>query len=361
MAWPGRDLIAPLQQIWADGKVTTRELHRLSRILVSIQREWAKSVRHTTAHSSPESSFEISYDETGEPRLPTIRTELKIASRSTPNLYYKVDLVGPTCSCPDWHGRRSRLPVGHLTRCCKHVFDAYAQLPPTVSLAPWMEAFLELAWPAAPNTEWGLMSVGADQILYSSADSRGWANCFAKEGAIYARFGYNTPDRRWAYGSQPSLPWAVAEAIASLDSVADAPRTVSEQSRGARQHSSRTPAVIAGAIAVVLLAAVIISVKQLQRPEPAALTSVSPPPTVSDQGPNLRRVTSTNTKIGMQQPTSQSWIATATRPIRVKAGAHEIVIPAKERLHVIGRGSTDLMISYQGQTFTIPASATDLR
>jgi len=48
--WPGSGLIQPLQEIWADGKVNKRDLHRLARLLISVQREWA---RHPSTDISP--------------------------------------------------------------------------------------------------------------------------------------------------------------------------------------------------------------------------------------------------------------------------------------------------------------------
>src|SRR6266478_5125036 len=40
--WPGERLVAPLQEIWADGKVTPTESHRLAGLLRSILKEWTK-------------------------------------------------------------------------------------------------------------------------------------------------------------------------------------------------------------------------------------------------------------------------------------------------------------------------------
>ena len=238
--WPATELIQPLQSIWADGTASTRERHRLARILISIQREWPKRSRLQTAISSAKAFPEIAYRDVAEPRLPSLKFQTKIPSRTNAGVSYKVDLTGPSCTCPDWHGRRSRLPDGHLSRCCKHIFDAYAQLPETLTTADWLEAFLELAWPANPKTEWQLITINSHPVLYSSASDKGWANCFAKDGPSYDRYGYNVDERRWAYGAQPHSAWAISEAIVSLGnkptSFAPSPRSSapSPTTRGAR-------------------------------------------------------------------------------------------------------------------------------
>src|SRR6476469_1626282 len=43
--WPGNQLVEPLQEIWAHETVNSRDLHRLARLLISLQREWARRPR----------------------------------------------------------------------------------------------------------------------------------------------------------------------------------------------------------------------------------------------------------------------------------------------------------------------------
>lgn len=58
---------------------------------------------------------------------------------------------------------------------------------------------------------------------------------------------------------------------------------------------------------------------------------------------------------------STNWSANTIRAIRAKNNRREIVIPKGAQLRVIGRTRTDVMVSYEGSTVTIPISATDLK
>ncbi|HEY5740922.1 MAG TPA: hypothetical protein VIS99_00150, partial [Terrimicrobiaceae bacterium] len=40
--WPGNLLVAPLQNAWADGKITKTEARQLSRVILQIRKEAAK-------------------------------------------------------------------------------------------------------------------------------------------------------------------------------------------------------------------------------------------------------------------------------------------------------------------------------
>jgi hypothetical protein len=366
--WPATELIQPLQSIWADAATSKRELHRLARILISIQREWPKRV--TNRPASAKALPELVYREASEPRLPSLKFEANIPSRGEAGVFYKVDLAGPSCSCPDWRGRRSRLPAGHLTRCCKHVFDAFAQLPQGLPTADWLEAFVELAWPAPPRTEWQLITINSHQVLYSSASDKGWANCFAKDGSGYERFGYNIEERRWAYGSQPKSAWAISEAIVALGNKApshEPPRNLSQANQ--IEASGRTARRFAFASLAVVLAIILVAVavrltnprsETAQRSRQAkATTQARVPIAVSDPAGATRRAVETAAQ--RAAPPSAPWTAKTTRAVRIKAGGQEILIPKGASVRVVGRSASDVLVSYAGSTATIPASATDLR
>ena len=132
-------------------------------------------------------------------KLPAIPFSTRIKSHTRKSEFYKVDLSGPTCSCPDFRSFRHRLPTGHLTRCCKHVFDAYAQLEPSAGWPGWLRSFLELAHPPHPKHEWdvlkispGWFSLGGERwfVLISSPQNH-WANIFTSNNGAYDRYGYN--------------------------------------------------------------------------------------------------------------------------------------------------------------------------
>jgi hypothetical protein len=212
-SWPGTELIKPLQEIWADGSVTRRELHRLARLLVTLQREWARrsaaEIRLVTDSPLPE----ISGTNLDAVRLPSLTGIFRVPSQSEPGRLYQVDLSGPSCNCPDWTTWRSRLPVGDFTRCCKHVLHVYARLARREGADGWLIAFVDNGWPAHPGAEWKLLTMGSRKILFCTASDKGWANVFAEEGSEYLRFGFNVDEDRWAYGSEPDGARVIADAI----------------------------------------------------------------------------------------------------------------------------------------------------
>jgi hypothetical protein len=129
--WPGEDLVRPLQEIWADGKVTRTELRRLTGLLRSIHKEWTKVQFDESMKRAHLRVQELAGTmPPAAPRLPAIDINLRIKSHTQKNVAYNVNLTGPVCTCPDWRACRCDLPDCHLSRCCKHAFDAFAQLIP---------------------------------------------------------------------------------------------------------------------------------------------------------------------------------------------------------------------------------------
>jgi hypothetical protein len=127
--WPGELLVKPLQEIWSDGKVTKTELRQIGRLLLRIQKDWAKRLAENALQQAVDSVKEIAKAvDLSRPRLPSVPFVVRVKSHSQKGLSYDVDLSGPSCTWPNWHSYRRRLPVGHLSRCCKHVFDGYGQL-----------------------------------------------------------------------------------------------------------------------------------------------------------------------------------------------------------------------------------------
>jgi hypothetical protein len=55
---------------------------------------------------------------------------------------------------------------------------------------------------------------------------------------------------------------------------------------------------------------------------------------------------------------SAAWTVITRQNVRAKAGKKEVVIPKGTTIKVIARTDRDLMISYKGESLTIPASAT---
>jgi hypothetical protein len=214
--WPGNVLAEPLQRIWADGKITKTEAREMARLIRKIQKQAAKfqEVRALTealeAATLGAAQFDLS-----QPRLPSIPFSTRIKSHTDRKLVYDVDLSGPTCTCPDFKSFRQRLPNGHLTRCCKHVFDAYSQAEPPMGWPGWLRAYLDLAWKPHPQQEWTVIHVDHSLVLISTAMPE-WSNVFASDRGPYDRFGYSVSEDRWAYSIAPPQAHRISRAVRSF-------------------------------------------------------------------------------------------------------------------------------------------------
>ena len=124
-------LVEPLQRTWADGKITKTEARQFARLLLQIRKEAAKRETEQQVTQAVEIAAQTVHTFNLErPRLPDIPFFARIKSHKKKGEFYEVDLSGPVCSCPDFRSFRQRLPIWHLTRCCKHVFDAYLNSSP---------------------------------------------------------------------------------------------------------------------------------------------------------------------------------------------------------------------------------------
>ena len=211
--WPGNLLVQPLQDVWADGKVTKPELRQVGRILLRIRKDWAKRqaedafVRASNTVVDILPTLDLNYAQ-----VPSIPFMTRIKSHTNKEVFYDVDLADPKCTCPDWRSYRHSLPIGHLNRCCKHVFDAYAEIEPEQGWPGWLGAFFALAHPPNPQQNWIVFSVRETLVLASTATT-GWVNVFADEGGAYDRFGYSMTEGRWAYGIAPTASQQIVNTI----------------------------------------------------------------------------------------------------------------------------------------------------
>ena len=218
--WPGNVLVEPLQNAWADGKITKTESRQLSRLLLQVRKEAAKrEADQLTGQAIQIASRTAETFDLTRPQLPAIPFSTRIKSYTTRAVFYEVDLSEPTCTCPDFRSFRSRLPRGHLTRCCKHIFGAYAQLEPSAGWPGWLHSFLGLAWAPHPKQKWHVMTIGQGWlglrttfVLISSAP-KDWADAFAPENGLYDRYGYNVTKDRWAYEIEPPNSEKIRKAI----------------------------------------------------------------------------------------------------------------------------------------------------
>jgi hypothetical protein len=222
--WPGNLLVAPLQKAWADGRITKTEARQVARVILQIRKEAAKREAEEAFAQAVEIASEAArrFDLT-RLELPAIPFSTRAKSQTRRDTFYEVDLSGPTCTCPDFRSFRHRLRERHLTRCCKHIFDAYAQLEPSSGWPGWLGAFLSLSWTPHPRQKWQVLSIcrgwltfrQPDLVLISSAPN-GWANAFAPDDGYYDRYGYNVIEDRWAYEIEPSASERIKKAILSF-------------------------------------------------------------------------------------------------------------------------------------------------
>ncbi len=212
-SWPGNLLVKPLQDVWSDGKVTKLELRQIARVLVQIRKDWAKQQTAAAFEQAVKVAEQIAREiDLSQPRMPAIPFVVHVKSHTEPGIVYEVDLSGPTCTCPDWRTWRSSLPPAHLTRCCKHVFEAYTQLEPESGWPGWLGAFLDLSRPPHPQQEWMIFHIDRKLVLASTAPT-GWANVFVQVGHTYDQFGYCIFEDRWAYGIEPPAGDRIRKAI----------------------------------------------------------------------------------------------------------------------------------------------------
>ena len=207
--WPGNLLLEPLQRAWADGKITKTEARQVARLIVQIRKEAAK--REAFVHAVEVASQTVRSFDLTRPQLPPISFSSRAKSHTTRGVFYEIDLSGPACTCPDFLSYRYSLPTGHLTRCCKHILDAYAQVKPVAGWPGWLGAFIRLAWTPHPRKEWLVLNIRpawfllqacSNLVLISSAPN-GWADVFAPENGQYDRYGYNVIEDHWAYNIEP--------------------------------------------------------------------------------------------------------------------------------------------------------------
>jgi hypothetical protein len=120
-----------LQRAWADGKVTKTEARQVARVILQIRKEAAKRDAEKALSAATEIASEAARTfDLSRANLPTIQFSTRVKSQTKTGTFYEVNLSGPSCTCPDFRSFRQRLSAGHLTRCCRHIFGAYAQLKP---------------------------------------------------------------------------------------------------------------------------------------------------------------------------------------------------------------------------------------
>lgn len=213
--WPGDLLVAPLQNVWTDGNVTKAEARLVGQLILRIRKKWRRSSRIREKAIIHSTRISETFDHS-RAQLPSMPIVLRIKSHTDDSVTYNVDMRGPSCTCLDFRSLRQKLPIGHLTRCCKHMFNAYAEIEPMGGWTGWLGAYLEYGWKPHPQQEWAVIEIDSKPILISSAPQE-WANVFAPyDNNSYERFGFSVVERRWSYSIEPRGADRIASAVVAL-------------------------------------------------------------------------------------------------------------------------------------------------
>ncbi len=214
--WPANQFLPLLKGVFADGKIDQSEARQVGRLIQKVRREWARE--HALSGTTPVA--DTVNEKSGEfddstPKLPSINSHLNVASFSEPDVIYDVDFNGPSCSCPDFKSYRQQLPLGHISRCCKHIMQAYSEIRPSNGWPSWLDPFLEAGFRPNPKQEWNVCKSTNCNYLVSSAN-RGWGNVYALINDQTEKYGYNIDEDRWSYGNEPDSAEVLAQAIREL-------------------------------------------------------------------------------------------------------------------------------------------------
>jgi len=217
--WPGNLLVSELEAAWADGKVNKGELRKILAAVRRVRRQWSKEMARQERLRGVEALLKIGemVDQVAatfdlqQPRLPSIPVVVDVPSATDKGVTYQVDLTGPTCNCPDW-ARRARRPAGHLTRCCKHVREAFRRIEPDNGWPGWFGAFLYSGHTPNPSLDWQVVPAAGSWVLVSTA-ANGWANVYTMVGGEPRCYGYNVNEKRWSYSERPANCTPIREAV----------------------------------------------------------------------------------------------------------------------------------------------------
>ena len=222
--WPASQFLPLLKDVFADGKIEKAEAEQVGRLIQKVRREWARE--HAMSGSKLDPSMldnVITKFDIGQPKLPVIENEIEVKSLSKLDLYdepkpefvYQIDFSAPSCSCDDFKSHRQQLPVGHISRCCKHIIQAYSQIRPDDGWSGWLDSFLEAGFRPLPDQSWAIVESDNCNYLVSSADPV-WANVYAKIDADNQKYSYHVLEKRWAYDIVPTDALALVETIDHL-------------------------------------------------------------------------------------------------------------------------------------------------
>jgi len=232
--WPGSEFVKPLNRFFEDGKVDTDELKEAIELLARIEREWAEkcsALRDHAIEEVPQTKKGRSRKPTAPPTipelfdwraiaLPSLNWQGEVASSSGMGSYI-VNLLEPSCDCPDWCTRRQNLPVSHPARACKHVVSALHEkmLENTIEVPLRMQCILsnaaEYGIGIFPGDRYGSFELKGARIIFSFG-GHPWINVWVPEDDTYGRFGYNFLEMRWSYGEKPKNSATIVKVLSNV-------------------------------------------------------------------------------------------------------------------------------------------------
>lgn len=212
--WPANQFLPLLKSIFADGKIETSEAHAVAKMVQRVRREWARAnLGQATAVEDVEIAIR-DFDDS-QPLLPLIPNIVQVTSFSEPGIVYNVDLSGPNCDCADFKSHRANLPVGHISRCCKHIMQSYSEIRPSTGWPSWLESLLEAGFKPYPAQAWQVYKSPSGIHLICSAHPT-WGNVYSRIGDKPERYGYSIDEDRWSYGKEPIDAGPLARIVCSL-------------------------------------------------------------------------------------------------------------------------------------------------
>lgn len=214
-AWPANQFLPLLKSVFSDGSIDKAEALQVGNLIQKTRREWARDHAQNAAPDDDMIPGAVRKFDDTTPRLPSIETILQIESFNEADITYEVDLTGPSCSCPDFSTYRSALPSGHISRCCKHIMQAYAEVRPPDGWPSWLDPFFEAGFRPLPSQQWSVFKTPAGNYLVSS-ENRSWGNVYASSGGNNQKYGYNVDEDRWSYGNEPPEAEMLASGIRKL-------------------------------------------------------------------------------------------------------------------------------------------------
>lgn len=234
-AWPGSEFVEPLNRFFHDGVLDPSELAETVALITRIEREWAarqpaptEPAEAATARTgakpskpAPAAMARIVPElfEWKHIALPRVDWQGQVAAASGAG-GHALDLHDPKCDCPDWQERRLHLPVTHPARACKHIVAVLCTQfhGKVVAVSPILELLLANAHANGtgifPADRYGCFEMKGAKVLFAFGNPP-WVNVWAPYGAIYCRYGYNSAERRWAYGEIPIGAPTILQAITS--------------------------------------------------------------------------------------------------------------------------------------------------